>query len=87
MTILMKRLICISLVSLTAYGCAPSKSLVYQHAPQPQPITKHKSLDWQQEQVMIMRYWTQEQRDEFRRDYVYSEVNLFQKNGDTLTEK
>jgi uncharacterized protein YcfL len=29
--------------------------------------TKSKSSDWQQEQVNIMKSWTQEQRDEFRR--------------------
>jgi hypothetical protein len=34
-----------------------------------------------------MRSWTQEQIDEFRRDYVFSEANIFLKNGDMLVVK
>ena len=87
MTILMKRLICISLVSLTVYGCSPCKSVVYQQPPHPQPLTRTRSLEYQHELAVMMRSWSQEQRDEFRRKYVYSEVNIFLKNGDTLVVK
>ena len=82
-----KRLICISLVSLTIYGCSPGKSVVYQQPPHHQPQTRTRSLESQHELAVMMRSWTQEQRDEFRRKYVYLEVNIFLKNGDTLTVK
>ena len=55
--------------------------------PQSQSMSKSRSLETQHELAVMMRSWTQEQRDEYRRKYVYSEVNIFLKNGDTLTVK
>jgi len=50
-------------------------------------LSKSRSLESQHELAIIMRSWTQEQRDEWRRDYVFSEVNILLKNGDTLKYK
>lgn len=83
----MKRRVFISLISVAAFGCSPGKSVVYQHPPHHQPQTRTRSLESQHELAVMMRSWTQEQRDEFRRKYVYSEVNIFLKNWDTLVVK
>jgi hypothetical protein len=80
-------LILIMTIGITISGCVTEKRIATRPPIKCQSTIKSKSLDWQQEQVMIMRSWTQEQRDEFRREYVYSEVNLFLKNGDTLVVK
>ena len=50
-------------------------------------LSKSRDLEWQRELADEMDSWTQEQIDEFRRDYVFSEINIFLKNGDTLTVK
>jgi hypothetical protein len=55
--------------------------------PQTKTMSKSRSLESQHELAVLMRSWTQEQRDEFRKKYVYSEVNIFLKNGDSLTIK
>jgi hypothetical protein len=83
----MKQRIFISFISAAAFGCSPTKSVVYQQPPHPQPLTRTNSIEYQHELAVMMRCWTQEQRDEFRRKYVYSEVNIFLKNGDTLVVK
>lgn len=72
---------------ITISGCSTEKTVVIQSSNKSQPITRSRSLESQHELAVIMRTWTQEQRDEFRRKYVYSEVNIFLKNGDTLTVK
>ena len=72
---------------ITISGCSTEKTVVIKSSNKSQPITRSRSLESQHELAVIMRTWTQEQRDEFRRKYVYSEVNIFLKNGDTLTVK
>ena len=81
----MKRLIFI--LPLIINGCVSTKSVARQQPSHLQQQTRTKSLEYQHELAVLMRSWTQEQRDEFRRKYVYSEVNLFLKNGDTLIVK
>ena len=88
----MKTLIFI-LSSTLLVSCSVQKELTYveqtpitNNSPN-HSMTKSRSLESQHELAVIMRSWTQEQRDEFRRKYVYSEVNIFLKNGDTLTVK
>ncbi len=74
-------------------SCSVQKELTYVKQT---PITnnspnyssyKSRSLESQRELADIMDSWTQEQIDEWRRDYVFSEVNIILKNGDTLTVK
>ena len=50
-------------------------------------LSKSRDLEWQRELADEMDSWSQERIDAFKRDYVYSEVNFFLKNGDTLTVK
>ena len=88
----MKTLIFI-LSSTLLVSCSVQKELTYVKQT---PITnnspnhssyKSRDLEWQRELADEMDSWTQEQIDEFRRKYVYSEVNIFKKNGDTLKIK
>jgi uncharacterized protein YceK len=83
----MKTLVLITVIMITISGCSTEKTVVIQSSNKSQPITRSRSIESQHELAVIMRTWTQEQRDEFRRKYVYSEVNIFLKNGDTLTVK
>ena len=83
----MKTHLMILLIGITIYGCSTEKNVVVEQSNNYQPIIRSISLESQHELAVIMRSWTQEQRDEFRRKYVYSEVNIFLKNGDTLTVK
>jgi hypothetical protein len=83
----MKSKILILLILVTITSCTNEKMIVNIQPIITQPLTRSSSLESQHELAVIMRSWTQEQRDEFRRKYVYSEVNLFLKNGDTLTVK
>jgi hypothetical protein len=50
-------------------------------------IIKSRVLESQRRLADSMDSWSQERIDAFKRDYVYSEVNFFLKNGDTLTVK
>ena len=88
----MKKLLFILSTTLLV-SCSVQKELTYveqtpitNNSPN-HSMTKSRSLESQHELAVIMRSWTQEQRDEFRRKYVYSEVNIFLKNGDTLKYK
>ncbi len=83
----MKTLRMILIIGITISSCSTEKNVVVEQSNKYQPITRSISLESQHELAVIMRSWTQEQRDEFRRKYVYSEVNIFLKNGDTLTVK
>ena len=74
-------------IGITISSCSTEKNVVVEQSNNYQPIIRSISLESQHELAVIMRSWTQEQRDEFRRKYVYSEVNIFLKNGDTLTVK
>ena len=87
MTILMKRLICISLVSLTVYGCSPCKSVVYQQPKNTPVLTRSRSLESQRELANLMDTWTCEEIEAFKRDFVFSDIKVFLKNGDTLVVK
>lgn len=77
----------ILLIGITFSSCSNAKKVVIEPSNKTQHITRSRSLESQHELAVIMRTWTQEQRDEYRRKYVYSEVNIFLKNGDTLTVK
>jgi hypothetical protein len=83
----MKTLVLISLILITISSCSTEKTAVIQSPNKSQSTSRSRSLESQHELAVIMRSWTQEQRDEFRRKYVYSEVNIFLKNGDTLVVK
>ena len=83
----MKIPVLISVILITISSCSTEKNVVVEPFNKYQPITRSISLESQHELAVIMRSWNQEQRDEFRRKYVYSEVNIFLKNGDTLTVK
>ena len=83
----MKTLALISVIMITISGCSTEKTVVIQSPNKSQPITRSSSLESQSELADIMDSWTQEQIDEWRRDYVFSEVNIFLKNGDTLKYK
>ena len=83
----MKRIICISLVSLTVYGCSPCKSVVYQLPKNTPVLTRSRSLESQRELADLMDTWSCEEIEAFKRDFVFSKVNFIMKNGDTLTVK
>ena len=83
----MKIPVLISVILITISSCSTEKNVVVEQSNNTQHTTRSRSLESQHELAVIMRSWTQEQRDEFRRKYVYSEVDIFLKNGDTLTVK
>jgi hypothetical protein len=83
----MKTLALISVIMITISGCSTEKTVVIQSPNKSQPITRSRALESQSELADIMDSWTQEQIDEWRRDYVFSEVNIILKNGDTLKYK
>jgi hypothetical protein len=88
----MKTLIFI-LSSTLLVSCSVQKELTYVKQT---PITNnspnyssYKSRDFeeQQELAISMRSWSCEEIEEYKRKYVYSEVNILLKNGDTLKYK
>jgi hypothetical protein len=81
----MKIPVLISVIMITISGCSTEKTVVIQSSNKSQPITR--SLESQRELADLMDYWTCEEIEDFKRNYVYSEVNIFLKNGDTLTVK
>ena len=83
----MKTHLMILLIGITIYGCSTEKTVVIQSSNKSQPITRSRSLESQRELADLMDSWTCEEIEEFKRKYVYSEVNIFLKNGDTLTVK
>jgi len=83
----MKSKISILLFGITIYSCTTEKTVVKEQPIKIQPMTRYNYLESQHELAVMMRSWTQEQREVFRRKYVYSEVNIYLKNGDTLTVK
>ena len=83
----MKTHLMILLIGITIYGCSTEKTVVILSSNKSQPITRSRSLESQRELADLMDYWTCEEIEEFKRKYVYSEVNIFLKNGDTLTVK
>jgi hypothetical protein len=86
----MKKVIFIYVSLACLFSCSIEKTAVTKGnvlEPCPKTTTNNVGSEWQHELAVIMRSWTQEQRDEFRRKYVYSEVNFIMKNGDTLTVK
>jgi hypothetical protein len=83
----MKTHLMILLIGITIYGCSTEKTVVIQSSNKSQPITGSRSLESQRELADLMDSWTCEEIEDFKRNYVYSEVNIFLKNGDTLTVK
>ena len=83
----MKTHLMILLIGITIYGCSTEKTVVIQSSNKSQPITRSRSLESQRELADLMDSWTCEEIEDFKRKYVYSEVNIFLKNGDTLTVK
>ena len=83
----MKTLVLISVIMITISGCSTEKTVVIQSSNKSQPITRSRSLESQRELADLMESWTCEEIEEFKRKYVYSEVNFIFKNGDTLTVK
>ena len=88
----MKTLIFI-LSSTLLVSCSVQKELTYVKQT---PITnnspnhssyKSRDLEWQHELAVMMRSWSCEEIEEWKRDYVFSEVNILLKNGDTLKYK
>jgi hypothetical protein len=83
----MKTHLMILLIGITIYGCSTEKTVVIQSSNKSQPITRSRSLESQRELADLMDSWTCEEIEEFKRKYVYSEVNIIYKKGDTLTVK
>jgi len=83
----MKKLFWIFAISTTVYGCAPSKSIVNQQPNNKAPMTRSRSLESQRELADLMDTWTCEEIEAFKRDFVFSRVNIILKNGDTLVVK
>ena len=88
----MKTLIFI-LSSTLLVSCSVQKELTYVKQT---PITnnspnhssfKSRELEDQHELAISMRSWSCEEIEEYKRKYVFSEVNIFLKNGDTLKYK
>ena len=88
----MKTLIFI-LSSTLLVSCSVQKELTYVKQT---PITnnspnhssyKSRDLEDQHELAVMMRSWSCEEIEEWKRDYVFSEVNILLKNGDTLKYK
>ena len=88
----MKTLIFI-LSSTLLVSCSVQKELTYVKQT---PITnnspnhssyKSRYLEDQHELAVMMRSWSCEEIEEWKRDYVFSEINIFLKNGDTLKYK
>lgn len=83
----MKKLIPIYLICVTTSSCMTESEIVTQPALSPQPLLKSRSLESQRELAELMNSWTCEEIEEFKRNYVFSEVNIFLENGDTLVVK
>ena len=83
----MKIHLMILLIGITIYGCSTEKTVVIQSSNKSQTITRSRSLESQRELADLMDSWTCEEIEEFKRKYVYSEVNIIYKKGDTLTVK
>lgn len=86
----MKRTLFISVSIACLFSCSIEKTVCNNKEVSqatPETLTTSSRYDSQHELAVMMRSWTQEQRDEFRQKYVYSEVNFTMKNGDTLTVK
>lgn len=83
----MKIPVLISVIFITISSCSTEKTVVIQSSNKSQPITRSRSLESQRELADLMESWTCEEIEEFKRKYVYSEVNFIFKNGDTLTVK
>lgn len=83
----MKTHLMILLIGITIYGCSTEKTVVIQSSNKSQTITRSRSLESQRELADLMDSWTCEEIEEFKRKYVYSEVNIIYKKGDTLTVK
>ena len=83
----MKKLFWISVISTTVYGCSPHKAVVYQQPIQPKKIAVSRSMESQRRLADLMDTWTCEEIEAFKRDFVFSRVNIIQKNGDTLVVK
>ena len=83
----MKTHLMILLIGITIYGCSTEKTVVIQSSNKSQPITRSRSLESQRELADLMDSWTCEEIEEFKRKYVYSEVNIIYKKGDTINVK
>ena len=88
----MKTLIFI-LSSTLLVSCSVQKELTYVKQT---PITnnspnhssyKSRYLEAERELAISMRSWSCEEIEEYTRDYVFSEINILLKNGDTLKYK
>lgn len=73
-------------ILLLIYSCTTER-VIGIASPPPPPMTVSRSLEAQHELVLMMKSWTPEQIDEFRRNYVYSKVDIVLMNGDTLVLK
>ncbi len=88
----MKTLIFI-LSSTLLVSCSVQKELTYvkqtpitNNSPN-YSLSKSRDLEKQQELADEIDSWTCEEIEEYKRDYVFSEINIFLKNGDTLKYK
>ncbi len=88
----MKTLIFI-LSSTLLVSCSVQKELTYvkqtpitNNSPN-HSLSKSRDLEWQRELADEMDSWSCEEIEEYKRKYVYSEVNILLKNGDTLKYK
>ena len=88
----MKTLIFI-LSSTLLVSCSVQKELTYvkqtpitNNSPN-YSLSKSRDLEWQRELADEMDSWSCEEIEEWKRKYVYSEVNILLKNGDTLKYK
>ena len=74
-------------VSCYSHKEISSKQLTSQNPIVTETTYKSRVLQQEHELTVEMRSWSCEEIEEFKRHYVYSEVNIFKKNGDKLKIK
>jgi hypothetical protein len=83
----MKKLFWIFAISTTVYGCATSKNVAYQQPKNTPVLTRSRSIESQRELANLMDTWSCEEIEEFKRDFVFTRVNIINRNGDTVVVK
>jgi hypothetical protein len=83
----MKKLFWIFAISTTVYSCATSKNVAYQQPKNTPVLTRSRSIESQRELANLMDTWSCEEIEEFKRDFVFTTVNIINRNGDTVVVK
>lgn len=66
-------------------GCTTEKIIVSPDEYMPQREKTSRVIESQRRLADLMDSWSDEQIEDFKRDFVFSKVNFIRINGDTLT--